>query len=409
MNRRAALDRRQASRLILLCSSVYFASYVCRINLAATLVEVTASGMASTRMAALSLTLCSITYGAGQIVSGFLGDRFKPQSILLCGYALTSAMNLCVALVPRGELLPLLWAVNGFAQSLMWPPLVVIMSSCLSEQDYQKGVVRVSWGSSFGTIAVYLAAPVLIAVFGLRSVFLFSATVAAAAAAVWVVAFRRSYASLMPERSEKSSASASAVPMDRTGLVLIITILVAVMLQGLLRDGVTNWMPTYMAQSFQLSSSTSILSGVVLPLFSLLSFQLASTIQKRWIPNELTCAGVIFGAGCLSALVLYLTNAGSMIVSLLCLALLVGSMHGVNLMLVCYTPRQFTRYGRTGLISGVVNSGTYVGSAVSGYGMALFSESFGWHATIGLWVIVAVLGTAVCLLLRRKWRLFVRA
>ena len=406
----SAVNRKQTTALTWLCSLAYFVSYVSRINLAATLVEVTASGFASTTTAALALTLCSVTYGIGQVISGWLGDRFKPQNLMIFGFTLTGLVNLSVALLPNGSFLPLQWAVNGFAHSLMWPPLVVIMSACMNEADYQKAVVRVSWGSSFGTIAVYLLAPVLLPVGGLRSVFLCSALTALCMAIVWSILFRRTYAAYMPARSRaKAKASAAqSIPMDRTGLVLIAFLLLAILLQGILRDGVSNWMPTLMADTFRLSSSASILSGVILPLFSLGCYQLASFIHRRWIRSELACAGVIFGAGALAAFLLYVTNASSMLLSLLCLALLVGSMHGVNLILICFTPRQFSRYGRTGLISGVLNSATYAGSAISGYGMALFSEAFGWHSTIGLWVVIAAAGLAVCFALNRKWMTFRR-
>ncbi|MBR6571615.1 MAG: MFS transporter [Clostridia bacterium] len=401
------MNRKQTIRLIWLCSIAYFVSYVCRINLAATLVEVVDSGFASTRTAALALTLSSLTYGAGQILSGWLGDRFKPQHMLVCGFAITGAVNLCVALLPTGALLPPLWAVNGFAQSLMWPPLVVIMSGCLNEADYQKAVVRVSWGSSFGTIAVYLLAPLLLPLFGLRSVFVLGSAAALVMLAVWTWQFRRTYAAFMPVRNaDQKSASTKTLP--RIACILIPLIMIAIMLQGSLRDGVSNWMPTYMSETFGLSSSLSILTGVILPLFSILSFQVTSVIHQRWLRNDMLCAAVIFGTGCLSALVLYLTNASSIILSVMCLALLVGSMHGVNLVLICFTPRQFARFGRTGLISGVLNSATYAGSALSGYGMALFSESFGWHATIGLWVIIALCGLLLCSLLRGRWDAFTR-
>jgi len=401
------MTRKQTVRLIWLCSIAYFVSYVCRINLAATLVEVVDSGFASTRTAALALTLSSITYGAGQILSGWLGDRFKPQHMLICGFAITGAVNLIVAFLPTGTLLPLLWAVNGFAQSLMWPPLVVIMSACLSEADYQKAVVRVSWAASFGTIAVYLLAPVLIPLFGLHSVFVLCASTALIMLAVWARQFGKTYAAFMPERSAAEKADGGKT-LPHGSCLLIALIMIAIMLQGSLRDGVTSWMPTYMSETFGLSSSLSILTGVILPLFSILSFQAASAIYQRWLRNDMTCAAVIFSAGCISALVLYLTNAGSMALTILCLALLVGCMHGVNLILVCFTPRQFARFGRTGLISGVLNSATYVGSAISGYGMALFSEQFGWHTTIGLWAAVALCGLVLCTLLRGKWNAFTR-
>lgn len=401
---------KQARKLIFLCSVAYFVSYVCRINLAAVLVEVVDSGFAPTRVAALALTLSSISYGAGQIISGWLGDRFKPHHLLNAGFTLTAAINLCVSLLPSGSFLPFLWAVNGFAQSLMWPPLVVIMSGLLNEADYQKAVVRVSWGSSLGTIAVYLLSPLIIPLFGFRCVFALCAMTALAMLAVWAHQFATHYAPLLPDFSASSAASAeNQRSLPRIAFLLIPLIMIAIMIQGSLRDGVSTWMPTYMAETFQLSSSLSILTGVILPLFSILSFQLTSVIHQRWLKNDMTCSAVIFGAGCLAALGLYLTNGRSMILSMLCLAVLVGSMHGVNLVLVCFTPRQFARFGRTGLISGVLNSATYAGSALSGYGLALFSEAFGWHTTISLWAAIAGSGLLLCLFLRKNWAAFTRS
>lgn len=112
----------------------YFISYFSRVNLSAALVEVINSGFAGKKTAALALTVCSITYGAGQIISGFLGDRFKPQNLILTGFAITTVANGCVGLMTNDVLLVPLWGINGFAQALMWPPLVVIMAKRLARK-----------------------------------------------------------------------------------------------------------------------------------------------------------------------------------------------------------------------------------------------------------------------------------
>ena len=55
------------------------------------------------------------------------------------------------------------------------------------------------------------------------------------------------------------------------------------------------------------------------------------------------------------------------------------------------------------LLSGVLNSFTYVGSAVSVYGIVLFSNAFGWLPTVSLWAGIAILGTLVCALTLPVW------
>ena len=55
-------------------------------------------------------------------------------------------------------------------------------------------------------------------------------------------------------------------------------------------------------------------------------------------------------------------------------------------------------------ISGVLNSCTYVGSAVSTYGIALLSENKGWQVTLMIWVVIAAVGTVLCALSIAPWR-----
>ena len=400
-------DRRKVTSFIWLCTLVYFVSYVSRVNLSATLVEVVGSSFAAKTTAALALTVCSITYGAGQILSGYLGDRCKPQNLIITGFAITGFVNACVGALPSDTLLVPLWGINGFAQSLMWPPLVAILTANLSQEDYQVACVRVSWGSSFGTIAVYLFSPLVIGLLNIRWVFFLSAAAAFVMLIVWKLIFDRNYSSTKTESPKARPAEpAPSARFDAKALAITAAIIICIVLQGFLRDGVTSWTPSYISDTFRLSSTASILSGVILPLFSVASFQLASVIYRKIFKNELLCAAVIFLAGCLSAALLMVFNGKNMILSLLCLALLVGSMHGVNLILICMVPPHFAKFGRVSLISGVLNSGTYIGSAISAYGTAVFTEAFGWNSTILLWSATALLGAAACFLLKSKWSRF---
>jgi len=400
-------EKKKINDLIFLCALAYFTSYVSRINLSACLVEVVQSNLFSETVAALALTVCSVTYGAGQVISGYLGDRCKPQNLLSAGFVLTAFCNICVGFLHNDQWLVPLWAINGFAQAMMWPPMVAILSSRLSTEDYQTACVRVSWGSSFGTIAVYLLSPMLISVLDIRWVFFISGGAAVAMFVIWNASFHRCSGGVQITRpGAVGSPAAQTVPMGKGILALLGMVLICIILQGFLRDGVTNWTPTFLSQLFQMSSQTAILSGVILPVFSMLSLKAAAAVQKRLLKNELVCAGAFFALGCLAALLLALLSDKSMVVSLLSLAVLVGCMHGVNLMLIGMIPKYFEKYGRVSLVSGILNAGTYVGSAFSAYGMVLYTAAFGWQSTIFLWSVVALGGTLLCIGLSGFWHRF---
>ena len=172
--------------LVALCTVCYFISYITRINYGAVLIEMERAEGISKAAASMALTGSFITYGAGQLVSGWLGDRMKPRQLIFAGILVSATMNVLVPVSAKPGLMLVFWCINGFAQALMWPPMVKILAAYLDDEQYKKGCVRVTWGSSAGTIFVYLAAPFCIMWKGWRSVFFLCAGAAFCFAFLWI-------------------------------------------------------------------------------------------------------------------------------------------------------------------------------------------------------------------------------
>lgn len=390
-------DKKEINALSLLFALTYMVSYMTRINYGAVIAEmVTETGIARSELA-LALTGSFVTYGLGQIVSGICGDRFSPKRLVACGLAATAAMNALVPLCAGPGQMLAVWSVNGFAQAFLWPPLVRLMTAWLTREDYDRVVVRVSWGSSLGTILIYLLSPLIISLVGWRGVFLVSAV----CGALMLLGWNRFCRDVEIERKAVSREANSSGGSLLSPLMLCIMVTIA--LQGMLRDGVTTWMPSYIAETYSLSNQTAILTGVFLPLFSILSLQAASLLYRRRFSNPLLCMAVIFGVGTASSLALRLFSGSSPALSVLFSALLTGAMHGVNLIQISMIPSFFRRYGNVATVSGVLNSCTYVGSAVSTYGIAVLSETIGWNGTLLLWAVIAATGTVICLVCVKPW------
>ena len=185
---------------------------------------------------------------------------------------------------------------------------------------------------------------------------------------------------------------------------LLLCIMLTIVLQGMLRDGVTTWMPSYISETYHLSHAAAILTGVLLPLFGLLCIQAASTLYIRKFSNPLSCSGVFFYTGTLSSLALFCSTGKNAAFSVFFSALLTGCMHGVNLIQVCMIPPFFKKQGNVSTVSGVLNSCTYIGSATSTYGIAVLSDRIGWSSTLLIWVLLTFAGTLICIACARPWR-----
>ena len=389
--------KKELRQLTWLFALTYMVSYITRINYGAMITEMVADTGFAKSLLSMAVTGSFITYGTGQIVSGIVGDRFSPKKLISLGFCVTIAMNLLMVLCRNPWQMTAVWCVNGFAQSFMWPPLVRLMTALLTPEDYKTVSTKVAWGSSFGTIAVYLLSPLVIMASGWRAMFLLCAVCGVIMLLLWN---RYSY-EIPPQpprkKEEKQSGSGLFCPV-------MLALMVAIALQGMLRDGVTTWMPSYIAETYNLSSVISILTGVILPIFSIGSFWLSAWLYRRHMKNPITCAALFFGCGAASALGILLLTGKNAAFSVLFSALLTGCMHGVNLLLIQMLPPYFAKSGHVSTASGVLNTCTYIGSATSTYGIALLSEKAGWNATLTCWLAIAAAGTVICLLCINPWK-----
>lgn len=404
-----------AVSLVLLCAVTYFVSYLTRLNYSAVLLEIQKSTGFSREALSVAVTGLSVCYGAGQLVSGFFGDRINPRYLIGGGLCLTALMNALLPLCPNTALMTVVWCINGMAQALMWPPIVKILSAHLTTEAYQRACVKVCYGSALGTVAVYLLSPIGIHLAGWHSVF-FVASLAAVIMAVVVfvkmpLIDMRACAIGRPSESTESNDSTEALPRrtkrasvgPALPIAMILVIMIPIMLQGSLRDGVQTWLPSYVSEVFHLDSSSAILTCVAMPLFGVVCNELASYIKRKWFRSELLCAAVIFAVASLAGVLLSIFYHGNVWAVIVLATVLTGCMHGVNVVFTCMLPPYFAYTGKVSFLSGLLNSATYVGSALSGYGFAALSTAFGWQATVVCWAVICLSAFAVCLAVSKPW------
>ena len=387
---------------------IYFSSYITRLNFGAILVEFIQSEGIMKSAASVITTALFVTYGAGQLVSGFLGDRVSPRLLIFSGLLVASSCNVVMPLVsPSIPAMAVVWGINGMAQAMMWPPLVKICASALSADDYNRLMPVIGTSCAAATIAVYLVSPLIIQFSGWRQVFYVAAVVATMASFAWFVFTgpllkNVSFAAVKPEEKQKENK----VSANRAVWRLLPIILLSIAMLGILRDGITTWMPTFISETFKVESTVSILTGVAIPathMFIGLTTYKVLVAMKR---DVFAAIGLYFAVTTGFLLLLWISGTDSMLLSTLLIALGSGGLHGINSLQTYYLPELLGGTGKISFYAGLINSATYVGSAVSTYLFAVISETHGWNATIISWVIFAAAGlalTVTCMLsLRRK-------
>jgi len=391
---------------------IYFASYLTRINFTVMLVVVCNELNLTKLDLATVITGLTISYGTGQILSGMIADRLKAERLLTFGLCLAAVCNIVMSCLSNVAVMTVIWCINGFAHALLWPPMVRLMSMRLNDREYGYACVRVFWGSSIATILLYLGCPLLLGVLSWRGILRVCAVGGLAIAAIWTHYAKHGMLEPLqnPIAPRKHAATVRARQTLPTYIYFpIVMILLGIIAQGALRDGVTNWMPSFMLETFHLPEEKAIVVTVVLAVISMVCSSFFNWLHQRIIRNEVVCAGVIFAASTLCAGLLLLVSANSVALSALFMAMIVSCMHGVNLMLITVVPKRFANTGKVATFTGLFNSGTYIGAALSTYAFAALADAKGWNATLLTWVIVAAVGTLICFGVAGIWRKYCKS
>lgn len=407
-------DDKMCSLLFWLCWITYFCTYIGRLNYNASITEILQAESITKAQAGFISTCSFFTYGIGQVCNGAICDRVSPKRMMFIGLTLSAAVNIFMGAAHTVRFMAVLWGINGFAQSMTWSPIIKLFSDYLPAQRRVKAAVNIATSCAIGTLTAYLLAAGCIALGSWRLTFFSAAVLMLCTATVWWFGVTRierySEQHGVAEHDSLSVSSGTfqnAVPFRRlmisSGMLIAAC---AVILHGILKDGVTTWVPTYISETFRIGSSASVVASTLLPVINLSGAYVASWLNRKWCKNEMLTAGVLFAAALLTLCCLIVFGNVNMILAVVLLSVTTSAMHGVNTMIISLIPLHFAKFGKVASATGLLNAFTYIGSAISGYGIGAVSGALGWNFTILIWIGIAFLGSILCILTTRRWARF---
>ena len=399
-----------AKKIALTFAFIYFASFVTRINFAAVMVEIINKTGHTKDAISPVLVGIAISYGVGQVINGWIGDKVKPQNLILYGLIIATSMNFVLPLFSYSvPIMTALWTINGFAQAMIWPPIVkILVASPLTEEEYGYSVVRVTGASALAAALMYAFCPLLIKALNWESVFVVCAIIGLGAAIFWFIIKEKIVASACFDGEKESENSVPApFKFPKEAISPMVFIFLAIVCQGMVRDGITSFSPNYISEVFNMSPEDGIAWSLPLAIFSTIAIFLAGEVYRRFFKNEIMCAVAMLVSAFVFAFILCLLFDFNVVVVVACMTLLTGSVQGVGLMLITHVPKRFKKYGNISTISGVINACTYLGSAIASFSVPLIADTFNWQVTAGSWCAIIVMGMTCCLIAVKKWNKFI--
>jgi sugar phosphate permease len=348
-------------------------------------------------------------YGIGQMINGFLGDRINPKRMIFAGLLCSGLANVAMGISHSAVWMALSWGANGYFQAMIWAPIIRIFAEMLHGEDRVNCSVNIVSSQIIGTLLSYLLSAGVLAIADWPWVFIAAAILLAATSLLWSAGFwdvcrHREAVGEESGIKEEHKQEEGEVQISFGKLMIssgIMTLLIPIMVHGMLKDGVTAWVPTYISESFGIAASFSVLLTSILPVVNLSGAYLARSVYRR-TRERIGLSVLAFFATATAGLLLLCTVGGLSPVLATCfLAVITASMMAVNTLVVNIYPLRFRRYGRVSGVSGFLNAMAYLGTAISTFTTGLIVQYWGWQTTIYVWLAVTVLAGLICLLFVR--------
>lgn len=406
-------DRRGNLILLLVTWVSYFTIYIGRLNFSACMgAMIVNDGYGKAALGTVAAAFY-LSYGVGQLLSGVLGDRVSPRYLVAGGLAGSAVVNLLFSFSNDTAVMSVLWFINGLAQSLIWAPMARYISDRTSGAQCVRTILLLSTTGPAGMLCAYAFSAAMLRFLQWQACFTGAACLLFAVTVVWcwgsrfIDRYTENHGS-PPQQEEVPGVPPGKRVSGGTGKLLLASgllwIIFAVCLQGLLKDGLTTWIPTYFTEVFQIAPASSVLLTTLLPVMNLSGVYFANLLNRR-TGNEVVSALVFFVLTAAAVAVLIFLMPG-LYGSLFLFAVVTSCITAVNTIFISLVPIHFRMQGFVSTVSGLLGCVTYVGSACSSMVFGYTVETLGWSGTRLLWCLFAGLGAVFSVMASRKWARF---
>lgn len=360
---------------------VYSAVYLCRYNLTVVGAYLEQSGLLTAAQYSLLGSLFSFTYAFGRLINGWLVRRGRGAFFIAGGIGLAGFANICMGLFPSGGAMTVFWAVNGYAQSMIWGPLLDAVTAQQPEKKkrYAASVLvsSVSVGSVLGILTASFAAKWL----SVQSAFFLpGASGLLCALGAWRI---------FGKETPASGAFAPSKSAHLAPSLLLFCVLAVSFLHGCIRDNVSYWAALFFMRCYKIDIQSVAGFVFLMPLLGFVGRAAYPVLFARCHENEHTVS--VWGFLCCAVSALGLCLCRGPLAAAVFLCIVASSVSAINTSLLSVFPLRFQEGGQVPLLTGILDFSAYLGAGISlaVYGRIL--ENSADFSTMFLsWIAVSV-------------------
>lgn len=393
--------------IFVLCLIAYSCAYLNRLHLSIALPSITESLGVGKDDAGIITMSFFWTYAIGQLVSGWLGDRIPPKYMIGVGLGMSSVCCFILSFMNTTLTISIMWALNGVFQSMLWAPIMKVISNNFKGAKLQSASFGISFSLVIGHMIAWASSSAFDMIFSnWRIIFIVPAVVVAAFVVVWFILFKEdNSAEATAEIGSSSEIESGFGFLKIKYMPAIFVILMGLCItHGIVKEGVGTWFPTLLKEFFKITDESAIAVLIVVPVINFAGLLLTKFISNKTGANSFFMLTVLYIITVIATLVLYFCQVIPLVVLVL-IILLEGLMYATNPVLTTFIPVSFTKYNCVSTIAGAMDCVIYVGAAIATFVTGIIAPDTGaegsgnWGGVFLLWLGTMAVGLVLTLLL----------
>ena len=396
-------------RKILFTTWITYASfYLLRVNMSVAIPGIIEEFGISKTSIGWVLTALFAAYAIGQFVNGQLGDKFSAKKIVAFGLLGSAILNVIFGFT-NGFLagMILIWALNGFFQSMGWAPTVKIVSNWfpVHERGRASGIL----GSSYqiGNVASWALTGFVVGLLGWRWAFWVPAIITLFLVINWSLKIKEKAEDLGFEPVEISRKSNGLRDTIRTTLRNKGVWITAFGLFGLniVRYGFLSWAPTYFFEVQKAAVSLAAYKALIFPIAGSVGALSAGWFSDKFFRSKRAPMAIAMLLILILAILFFpKIPANFWVLSLIVLAIIGFTTYGPHMMMVTALPMDLGTKEMTSSATGFIDGFGYIGAALTGAGTGFLLDKFGWNYAFYFWLSGAIIALILMVMLERYER-----
>lgn len=352
----------------------------------------------------LILSIHSIIYGVGKALWSFVSDKSNARYFMTIGLFFSSIANICVGFSNHLTVIGIFWVINACFLSMGSSPCIKLLTYWYTKRE--RATKWAFWNASqqIGAASSVMLCGYLLVHYGWRYIFLVPGIIGITMSIFLFMRLRDTPTSMgLPTIEDFKGVQDQASQICDTMTVkeivvqkliknpLIWVLCFANMFFYIFRIGILNWAPTFLRELKGCSLQLAGFQTALFDLSSVIGGILAGIASDKLLGGKRTplCIFSMVSLAILMCVLFYIPPHSRFVQ--IAIMILMGALITSPQILVGVAAADFSSKKVAGTANGFTGIFGYIGASVSGVGVGLMVERFGWHVAFFTFVASAIL------------------